>query len=287
MDKIIEFFKTDTNALISAGKSILFSLIFLVIIVNVINLIFKRITKKAKERGQATNHISVIKYVILTVFYIAAIADIFSAIPGLSSMLKTLLAGSGVAAIVLTIAAQEPISNLVAGIIIFSSKPFVVGDLVRYLSNNISGVVESITLRHTVIRTFENKRLIIPNAIMNSGAVENATHATDPICNMLDFNITHESDINLAMSIISDVILLHPDYYDNRSEEEVTAGVAPVRVLISDFTNSGVVLRAWVWSKTPLVAMFMKHDILMGVKERFDENNIKFAYPHVAVVNND
>jgi small-conductance mechanosensitive channel len=198
--------------------------------------------------------------------------------------MSALLASSGVVAVVLGIACQETIGNIFGGVVIIFSKPFQIGDVIRYIDRDITGTVEEVTLRHTVIRTFENRRLIIPNGVINRSAIENSSFSDRKICLFLDFGVTYESDIALAIDTIRDVVLMHPHYFDVRAEEEITAGAPPVRVLVHEFGDSAIVIRARVWVSDFNLSPDMKNDVLLEVHRRFKNAGIEFAYPHVAVV---
>jgi len=72
-------------------------------------------------------------------------------------------------------ASQHAFANIVSGIFIVIFKPFGVGDWIKIGSNGTSGTVEDITLRHTVITTWEHKSLIIPNAKIDDMSIINYT----------------------------------------------------------------------------------------------------------------
>lgn len=286
MQAVIDFFKNEGNStLVEFLKTMLFTLIVLIIAVNIVNILFRSLERRADRHGRHQSGASkILRYIILTLLYLAAFSQIISAIPTFSNFLKTLLAGSGVAAVILTVAAQEPIGNIVSGLLILISRPFKTGDIIRYVDRDISGVVEEINLRHTVIRTFENKRLIVPNNSFNKYPIENSNYAEDKICLLLDFSITYESDAVLAMQIISDVVVMHPDFCDNRTQDDIKNGVPPVKTAVVKFDNSAVVIRAWVWAANTNISISLRSDVLLGVQMRFAEAGIKFAYPHTTVV---
>ena len=218
-------------------------------------------------------------------FIVLVIANVFSVFPTVKTIMKSLLAGSGVVALVVSIASQDAISNIVSGIILSISKTYKVGDKIRYLDTNTVGIVQEIKMRHTVIQTFENTQLIVPNSIINKTAIENCTYNSDSkICEFLIFGLTYDSDINKAMMLITAVISKHPDYIDGRTEEEKERGEPPVRVKVIDFADSCIKVKAWMWAKDGDVAIDMKNDVLLEIKKRFDAANISFAYPHMHIV---
>jgi small conductance mechanosensitive channel len=76
---------------------------------------------------------------------------------------NSLLAGAGLVTVALSFAAQNALSNIISGFFIVLFKPFGINDRLRF-KETVTGVVEDITLRHTIIRDGENKRVIIPNS---------------------------------------------------------------------------------------------------------------------------
>ncbi|MBK6829965.1 MAG: mechanosensitive ion channel [Flavobacteriales bacterium] len=90
---------------------------------------------------------------------LAAGAIIYS-IPSFKHIAVTVFAGAGILVAIVGLAAQDAFSNIISGVFIVAFKPSA-GDQVSVAGH--SGVVEDITLRHTVIRTLENRRAIIPN----------------------------------------------------------------------------------------------------------------------------
>jgi len=74
-----------------------------------------------------------------------------------------LLASAGILSLAVAFAAQESLSNLISGASLAISKPFRIGDILKI--DNEYGKVESMTLRHTVIRLWDNRRMIIPNSL--------------------------------------------------------------------------------------------------------------------------
>ena len=85
--------------------------------------------------------------------------------------LSGLITGLGLGSVVLTLAAQDTVKNLLGGIIIFMDKPFQAGESIKIL--NYEGTVEDMTLRSTRIRTWDNSIIQIPNSIVSSEPVEN------------------------------------------------------------------------------------------------------------------
>lgn len=224
------------------------------------------------------------RHIVSFLVYFAGIISAVSCIPSLANALKSVLTAGGVLAVVAGFASQEALSSMVSGIMILAFKPFMLGDVVRYIDNDISGVVEEITIHHTTIRTWENKRVIVPNSKMNSAIIENADYAESKVCVFLDIGVTYESDIETAKELLAAEIQKHPSFFDYRSADERMGGAPPVVVRVIELADSSVVLRAWLWAKDNGTAAVMKSDILQNVKRAYDRAGVDLAYPHLVVV---
>ena len=80
-------------------------------------------------------------------------------------------------------------------------KPFRVNDTIEFV-NTTKGIVEEITLRHTIIRNYENRRIVIPNGIISDETIINSNIIDDDIRQHIVFGISYDSDINLATKMI-------------------------------------------------------------------------------------
>ena len=225
------------------------------------------------------------------IIFLLAIIGIFYIIPGLRTLGSTMLAGAGIFAAAMGFASQQAFSNIVSGIFIVVFRPFSVGDFIK-LSDTSYGTVEDITLRHTVIRNPENRRVIIPNSVISSETILNSSIADAKICSQIEFDIAYHSNIDNAMALIMEEALKHPNLFDNRTEEEKQAGEPIVRIRVVELGNWYVRLRAYLWAEDNGKAFVMKCDMLKTIKERFDKEGIEIPYPyqnlihHGASINN-
>jgi small-conductance mechanosensitive channel len=249
-----------------------------IIVVAVINWVFRALRRRRTVTGKNLSYLSLIRYLLLAIVYISAIGSVASG--SIKTTLSAVLASSGLAAVVISIACQEPIGNLCSGVFIILARPFQIGDIVRYLEKDISGVVEEITLRHTVIRTYENKRLVIPNGVMNKSVIENANYGDGRVSFPLDFSVTYDSNLKMAMELVADVVMYNTTR-DGRSMPNEGGGV---QVLINRMEASAIVLRVWVWAESLSATYKLKSDIIFGVHQRFEDEGVKFAYTQVQVV---
>lgn len=260
---------------------ILIAIFVMLMAVKLVNKAFRRTVETMTAAGNTNvTLISFVRYIVLAVIYFIGAVVIISSIPGASDSLAAILASGGIVAVIVGFAAQETLGNVAGGVMILFFKPFVLGDFVRY--NDVSGTIEEITLRHTVIRTPQNKRIIIPNGTINGGILENANYGDSRICEFFNVGITYESDVEKAIVILRDEVMRNPLHLDVRTEE--TASTEPeVKVEVVELADSAIIIRAWLWAETQSNAMELKFALNRSVKKRFDAEGIEFAYPHLTI----
>ncbi len=262
---------------------IIITILVMLWLVRIVNHMFRR----TKEAMLATGNtdvtlLSFARYVIIVGIYFIGGVVVVSSIPGASDSLTALLASGSIVAVVVGFAAQDTLGNVAGGVMILFFKPFIIGDFVRYVDSNVSGVIEEITLRHTAIRTPENKRIIIPNGTINSAVIENANYADKRICELFNVGITYESDMEKAIEILRDEVMRQPLHLDIRTPEEKSTQ-PEVKVEVVELADSAVILRAWLWAADQTNATALRFALNRSVKNRFDAENIEFAYPHVTI----
>jgi len=193
----------------------------------------------------------------------------------LSTVAAALLAGSGILAITIGLAAQESLGNAFNGLFISISKPFEVGDRVHLINADITGFIEDITVRHTVIRTFTNSRIIVPNSIMNRELIENSNFCNPLASQFIDVIITYDSNVDDAREIMAQVIGNHPDFVDTRTDENKTAPKVPV--FVRALGLQGIELRASMWTATVGVNFAACSGARRELLQAFQEADIKLA----------
>ncbi|MCB9185489.1 MAG: mechanosensitive ion channel family protein [Flavobacteriales bacterium] len=218
----------------------------------------------------------------LIIFSLAVFIIIYS-IPEFRTLGTTLLASAGVATAVLAFASQAALSNIVSGVFIVIFKPFRVDDLIR-IEGDKAGVVEDITLRHTIIRDFQNQRIIIPNSVISSQTIVNSHIEDERFKRQIFFGISYDSDIDTAFKIITEEAEKHPYFLDGRTKEEKQSGWPAVKCRVVGFGDSSVNLRADVWSNSPEESWELFCDLNKSVKERFDKEGIEIPFPYRTVV---
>ena len=216
------------------------------------------------------------------IVYVGATILIFYTIPSLRSLGLTLLASAGIFAAVLGFASQQAFSNIISGLFIVIFKPFRVGDRIKVGSQNY-GIVEDVTLRHTILRSFENQRLVIPNANISNEVIINDHIGDQKVCRFVEIGISYDSDVEKAMEIMREEALAHENCIDNRNDEQKTNNEPVVAVKLIGFGDSSVNLRAYVWAAEPMLAVQMHFDLNKSIKARFDKEGIEIPFPHRTV----
>lgn len=202
----------------------------------------------------------------------------------LNELALSILASSGVLVLIVGFAAQEAFSNIISGFFISFFRPFSIGHLVSLPDNKITGTVENITLRHTVIRTIENNRIIVPNSVINKAIIENRDILDKSACRAFIISIAYHSDIDKARSIMLDEAYKNPLLFDQRTKKEIKDDVPQLKVIVSNLNESSIELRMSVWAKTSGDAFNLMAELRESIKKRFDSEGIEIPYPYQNII---
>jgi small conductance mechanosensitive channel len=258
---------------------------FIVLMTIITNLTARRAYKRLIQHRMDNEDLTNVKFVgnaltaiIYTIGFIFAIREF----PPLKTLAGSLLTGAGILAAILGFASQQAFSNIISGIFIIISKPFRVNDRLK-IKEIYKGTVEDITLRHTVIRDFENRRIIVPNAVIASEILVNADYNEDPVCKLVEFGIGFNTDIDKVKNLMATEVAKHPLYLDRRTDSEKEAGKPLVAVRVVRITDWSVVIRADAWAKNPSDGFELYCDLLESIKKRFDTEGVQIPYPHYKI----
>ncbi len=146
------------------------------------------------------------------------------------------------------------------------------------------GRVADITLRHTTIRNFENKMIVIPNAIINKEKLINYDLGEHKVCSHIEIGISYDSNVDLAKKIMQEECEKHPLIYDNRTALDRKNGTPMVRTALTKMNVSSVTIRAWAWSRTFGDSFDLKCDVFESIKKRFEAEGVEIPYPYRTLV---
>ncbi|MBP3278889.1 MAG: mechanosensitive ion channel family protein [Butyrivibrio sp.] len=236
-----------------------------------INIVMNRFLSKEFLRGKI--HLIFLKGIILAIVWAAAALTALSGIPAFEKTWETAIASSGIAAVVLGLAAQSTLANVFAGIALSAStsRPFDIGDRIK-IDNYDPGFVENITLRHTVIKTYQNEIIYIPNSIAGSATIVNYTQE-DSFSYPIRVQVAYGTDMDKAMTVMASAIYSHPKHY----------GARPT-VLCKSCDDSGVTLQALVETKDFKDNPRACSECLVEIMRRFKEEGIEIPYNKLVVL---
>lgn len=270
IENVIAFFQTKT------GYAILFVLIIIAtfLLVKVFKKTFKKyVLDDVLNSNDSTNY-AFFQHIITASIYIAGFATAMYMVPSLRTFSASLLAGAGIFAVAIGFASQKAVSNIISGLFIVIFKPFRVNDRLT-IGNDIAGVVEDITLRHTVLRSYQNHRFVIPNALISDKVVVNADLIDAKVCKFVKFKVDYKTDLKQAIDIIQKLAENHPLTVDNRGEEDIENNTPIVSVRAIEWSDYAIILRASIWAKDASDAFVISCDLNESVKIAFDEAGIE------------
>jgi small conductance mechanosensitive channel len=239
------------------------------------NVAMKRYTIALGEKGTKlqTTITFARRLTLAAIALVGVSASTFSSFPTAGGAIASLFIAAGFSSIVIGLAAQSSLSNLVAGMVVSVSQPFEIGDAVVF--RNEFCFVEDIRLMLTVLRTWDNRRLMIPNQLFLTEVVTNYTARDPTMLAPVLVQISYESDVDKAMSIMAKVAREHPDC--------MPIGNLP-NVVVMEYNESGISLRLLSRAEDQSTAFQMERDLLYSIRKEFLANGIAIAYPRREVV---
>lgn len=226
------------------------------------NLLQTKVYEKAQlEQGARRAISSGITYFVIGVAVIIGLN--IAGIP-----LRSLTIFAGAFGIGLGFGMQNIINNFVSGIIIFFEKPIKVGDIVT-LDKEIAGKVEKISIRSTVVKTFDRKTVVVPNSKFLESNVVNWVHGGDMLLrSKVVVGVAYGSDTELVRDCLLKVMDSHP---------EVKKDPAPI-VRFAKFGDSSLNFELYFWAHIFERWMAIS-DLNFAIDRIFRENNIEIPFP--------
>ena len=210
------------------------------------------------------------------IVFLVALVVYASLIPGLKGILTTLAAGAGLTAVIIGFAAKSTVSNLISGLALAIFRPIRIGDTVTI--ENEYGIIEDITIRHTVLRSWENKRIVIPNEKLDNTTIVNYSLNDPRMLLRLEFGVSYDTDIDLARRVILDEVMKCPHRLEG------TQALSEPKVRVVEHADSAIKLRAYMWTANVDETWYGRFWLLEQVKKRFDKENIEIPFPYRTVV---
>ena len=201
---------------------------------------------------------NLVRMVLMVVVIIAAIGQV-----GIQT--TSFIAIFGAAGLAVGLALQGSLSNFASGVLIVMFRPYKVGDFVE--AAGIAGVVEQVQILTTVLRTGDNKQIIVPNGQIMDSIITNYSAKDTRRVDMV-VGVSYDDDLDKVRATIDELIA---------ADERILSDPAPT-VAVSELADSSVnfVVRPWVKSADYWGVMF---DLTEAIKKRFDKEGISFPFP--------
>jgi small conductance mechanosensitive channel len=228
-------------------------------IVNIITNTIRKLMNKNDVDPTLTSFVTNLARMTLLVFVVIA------AIDQLGIQSAQFIAVLGAAGLAVGLALQGSLSNFAAGVLIVLFRPYKVGDWVE--AAGISGAVERVEILTTILKTGDNKRVIVPNS-----------QIMDAIITNYSANETRRVDMTVGVSYSDDLDKVRRTLEELIEADDRILDDPPCTIAVGELADSSVnfVVRPWVrtadyWG--------VKFDFTEAVKKRFDQEGISIPFP--------
>lgn len=259
--------ETIKDAAVDYGLKAIVFIVLLIVGLTVIKVIVKKLhnvlDKKQTDPTIVKFTCSMVR-VSLKILLVIALLGTFGI--GMTSFVAIL----GAASFAVGLALQGSLANFAAGVILLILRPFKVGDFVEV--NGLMGTVSTIEIFSTILKTPDNKTIIIPNGGIVGSNITNFSIEPQRRVDFV-FGVDYSADIKEVKTLLEKIATAHPLVLDDPG----------VFIGLSELGDSSVnfVLRAWANSADYWTVYF---EIMESVKEALDAANIGIPYPHVQIV---
>jgi len=238
--------------ILAVGIAIIYSIAFLV----------KKILplKWSRQRKMIINR--AIQYTGFITLFLILISE-------LEISLAPIFGAAGVIGLVIGVASQTSIGNIVSGFFLISEKSFEIGDVVRL--GDKTGTVFSIDLLSIKIRTFDNLLIRVPNQTVISTELVNLTRF--PIRRMDTLvSVAYKEDLNKVKEVLENVARNNPLSLDEPQ---------PV-IIFQNYGASGIDITLGVWVERSNF-LKVKNSVFVEIKEAFAKEGIEIPFPHISL----
>lgn len=248
--------------LVEHGSHIVFALLTLAVGWWLINRITKGFVSFLKNRHADAMVIGFLSSLTLTLLRIMLLLSVAGMI-GIQT--TSFLALIGTAGLAVGLALQGSLANFAGGVLILFLRPFRAGDYIE--AQGVGGTVESILIFHTLLRTADNKTIVLPNGALSNGSITN--YSSKPTRRVdINVGIDYGDDIKQARKILLDLAA---------ADERVLKDPAAV-VYMTSLGDNSVNLSLRMWTKgADFWGVFFT--VQEQMKEAFDREGISFPFP--------
>ena len=244
------------------GLNLLTALIVVIVGKQLVKILLK-VIKVALEKANTEETVRIfISNLLNTVFTVIIFV---AAINQLGVETTSIIALLGAAGLAIGLALQGSLANFAAGILIVIFRPYKVGDYIEAGTN--VGTVKDIQIFSTVLRTPDNKSIVVPNGSIMDGSITNYSEQPTRRIDIIA-SCSYEDDLDKVKIVLQTIL-------DN--EERILTEPKP-QIAVSELAESSVnfIVRPWVNSPDYLPVMY---SLLENIKKSFDKEGISIPYP--------
>jgi small conductance mechanosensitive channel len=208
---------------------------------------------------------TLVSFVTNLISMILLVIVVIAAVGALGVQTTSFIAILGAAGLAVGLALQGSLSNFASGVLIIIFRPYKVGDFIE--GAGIAGVVEDVQILTTILKTGDNKQIIVPNSQIMGGIITNYS-ANDRRRIDMVIGVSYDDDLDKTRSVLEELIA---------AEDRILKDPAHT-IAVSELGDSSVnfVVRPWVstadyWG--------VKFDLTEAIKKRFDQEGISFPFP--------
>ncbi len=228
-------------------------------------LVARRVTVTVLDRGDSDRHAG--RAVARLVSLVIVVAGTVYALELAGLQVGPMLGALGIGGIALAFAAQDILSNFVAGILLQVRRPFRVGDEIG--SGDFEGRVEDVNLRSVRLRTYDGVTVYLPNAEVLQSAIQNFTK-TPLNRTAIAVGVAYDSDLEQVRSIILSAC---------DAVSAVVADPAP-EAWVESFGDSSITIAVRYWHASDIASRWRaRNDVALAVKNAFDEAGVTIPFP--------
>lgn len=254
------------DAIVQFSGKLFFSVLIILIGFKIVKFLMKRVRNtrifKKLEKSTQTFVYSVLNILLKGIILLTAITEL--GIP-----MTSIVAVLGSAGLALGLALQGGLSNIAGGLMIMLFKPFKVGDFID--THQDSGTVKEINIFHTVLNTYDNKIIVIPNGDLSNRTIVNSSMMKKRLLD-LEVSVDYRSDIDKVKEILKNIV---SDYKFRIKEDDILVALKEHAESSLKFT-----VRIWVLKDDYWTAKF---ELLEIIKKEFDKEKIEIPYPKLDV----
>ncbi|MCO1619715.1 MULTISPECIES: mechanosensitive ion channel family protein [Pseudomonas] len=261
VDQLVRQSQTWIPLIMEYGSRVLLALLTLAVGWWIINKVSARLGKLVGLRNAdlaLQGFISSLANIVLKVLLLVSVASMI----GIET--TSFVAAIGAAGLAIGLALQGSLANFAGGVLILMFRPFRIGDWIE--AQGVAGTVDSIQIFHTVLRTSDNKTVIMPNGSLSNGIITN-TNRQPTRKVVFDVGVDYEADLQTARNVLLELA----------KDPRVLQDPAP-QAVVSTLGDSSITVSLRLWTKTSDYwdVMFMLNEY---ARDRLKAEGIDIPFP--------